>query len=41
MEINAETLFVEILDEKALFFPMGKGRIVISFIQQSPSVYSL
>jgi phenylacetate-CoA ligase len=25
MGINAETLFVEILDEKALFFPMGKG----------------
>jgi phenylacetate-CoA ligase len=39
-EINAETLFVEILDDKGLFFPMEKGRIVITSLF-SPSVYSL
>jgi hypothetical protein len=40
MEINSETLFVEILDDKGAVLPYGKGRIVITF-QQSPSVYSL
>jgi hypothetical protein len=39
MGINAETLFVEILDDKGLFFPK-KGHCN-HFFQQSPSVYSL
>jgi phenylacetate-CoA ligase len=40
-EINSETLFVEILDDKGAVLPWEKGHCNHFFIQQSPSVYSL
>jgi phenylacetate-CoA ligase len=40
MEINSETLFVEILDDKGAVLPYGK-KGALFLIQQSPSVYSL
>jgi hypothetical protein len=41
-EINSETLFVEILDDKGAVLPMEKRAHCNHFlIQQSPSVYSL
>jgi phenylacetate-CoA ligase len=41
MEINSETLFVEILDDKGAVLPYGKKGCNHFLIQQSPSVYSL
>jgi phenylacetate-CoA ligase len=35
-EINSETLFVEILDDKGAVLPYGKGRIVITSYSTKP-----
>jgi phenylacetate-CoA ligase len=40
-EINSETLFVEILDDKGAVLPYGRAHCNHFLIQQSPSVYSL
>jgi phenylacetate-CoA ligase len=43
MEINSETLFVEILDDKGAVLPYGKGRIVITslFNKAHPFIHDI